>query len=236
MRPVKSLPPGLGCSKIEEHLEEADRCSYVQMLSQKLYDSGFDSSPLSLASTTCDGASPYSPTTTLCDQGCGTTTAFGQPVACCPSPGSVGHPELCRRPCMYFQAGHCENGNACNFCHLEHPDKLAKLDKKQRMLLQSLGVAEFVAFVLQFVLERLQQANLVDEGHELVKLLRSVAGVQPCIADRDARNLRKTFARMNLSNLMGVLIHKTSNSEEGAHMTSRIDEITAALDQLREQV
>ena len=48
------------------------------------------------------GASPYSPTTTLCDQGCGMTTAFGQPVACCPSPGSVGHPELCRRPCMHL--------------------------------------------------------------------------------------------------------------------------------------
>lgn len=30
------------------------------------------------------------------------TTAFGQPVACCPSPGSVGHPELCRRPCMHL--------------------------------------------------------------------------------------------------------------------------------------
>lgn len=40
-----------------------------------------------------------------------------------------------RQPCWRATVS---SGNACNFCHLEHPDKLAKLDKKQRMLLQKL--------------------------------------------------------------------------------------------------
>ena len=31
-------------------------------------------------------------------------------------PGSVGHPELCRRPCIYFAAGQCRNSADCNFC------------------------------------------------------------------------------------------------------------------------
>ena len=39
---------------------------------------------------------------------------------------------------VQYIAATVSSGNACNFCHLEHPDKLAKLDKKQRMLLQKL--------------------------------------------------------------------------------------------------
>ena len=30
--------------------------------------------------------------------------------------------QVCRRPCIYFLAGHCENGNACAYCHLPHMD------------------------------------------------------------------------------------------------------------------
>ena len=39
---------------------------------------------------------------------------------------------------VQYIAATVSSGSACNFCHLEHPDKLAKLDKKQRMLLQKL--------------------------------------------------------------------------------------------------
>ncbi|CAJ1354464.1 unnamed protein product, partial [Effrenium voratum] len=39
-----------------------------------------------------------------------------------PSLGSIGHPEVCRRPCIYFSAGHCELGEACNYCHVAHTD------------------------------------------------------------------------------------------------------------------
>ena len=37
--------------------------------------------------------------------------------------GSVGHPELCRRPCIYFAAGQCRNSADCNFCRLIGEDQ-----------------------------------------------------------------------------------------------------------------
>ncbi|CAE7257158.1 unnamed protein product [Symbiodinium natans] len=53
-----------------------------------------------------------------------------------PSQGSLGHPEVCRRPCIYFIAGNCENGRACAYCHIEHTEKTPKLDKRQRTIMQ----------------------------------------------------------------------------------------------------
>ena len=34
-------------------------------------------------------------------------------------PGSVGHPELCRRPCIYFAQGQCRNSADCSFWTLD---------------------------------------------------------------------------------------------------------------------
>ena len=35
------------------------------------------------------------------------------------SAGSLGHPVLCKRPCVHVAAGRfCAAGSACNFCHL----------------------------------------------------------------------------------------------------------------------
>eukprot|EP00913_Durusdinium_trenchii_P021016 g19749.t1 len=52
-----------------------------------------------------------------------------------PSLGSWGHPELCRRPCVFWvKQQSCAAGANCNFCHLEH-QKLVCLDKKQRIIM-----------------------------------------------------------------------------------------------------
>ena len=47
-----------------------------------------------------------------------------------PSAGSLGHPEACRRPCIYFISGHCSSSDDCAYCHLPHTEKMPKLDKK----------------------------------------------------------------------------------------------------------
>lgn len=40
------------------------------------------------------------------------------------SKGSVGHPEVCRRPCIQFLRGHCDRGALCGYCHLTHVPRL----------------------------------------------------------------------------------------------------------------
>eukprot|EP00445_Apocalathium_hangoei_P021785 CAMPEP_0203912232 /NCGR_PEP_ID=MMETSP0359-20131031/53322_1 /ASSEMBLY_ACC=CAM_ASM_000338 /TAXON_ID=268821 /ORGANISM="Scrippsiella Hangoei, Strain SHTV-5" /LENGTH=117 /DNA_ID=CAMNT_0050838123 /DNA_START=18 /DNA_END=368 /DNA_ORIENTATION=+ len=31
-------------------------------------------------------------------------------------PGSIGHPQLCDRPCLYFAKNECANGMDCEYC------------------------------------------------------------------------------------------------------------------------
>eukprot|EP00435_Cladocopium_sp_Y103_P071493 s619_g37.t1 len=140
-----------------------------------------------------------------------------------PSPGTLGHPEVCRRPCMHFQLGHCMNGSACNFCHAAHPEKAAKLDKKQRMLLQTLSNQEFSAMILQYIQQRLAPASEAAKvaADDLIECLREKAGEAslPTLLEREQKNLQKTFARMNVSNLIGVLTHKFSKSDEDGNLS-----------------
>jgi len=48
------------------------------------------------------------------------------------NPGSVGHPELCSRACLYFSMGKCSNGVDCSFCHAPHSQRATHLDKRHR--------------------------------------------------------------------------------------------------------
>ena len=54
------------------------------------------------------------------------------------NPGSVGHPALCRRPCIFFAKNECRNSESCSFCHFSHAHRSSTLDKKQRQLLKEL--------------------------------------------------------------------------------------------------
>mmetsp|Transcript_68995 Transcript_68995/g.135458 ORF Transcript_68995/g.135458 Transcript_68995/m.135458 type:complete len:223 (+) Transcript_68995:56-724(+) len=54
-----------------------------------------------------------------------------------PNGGSLGHPIVCSRPCLYFAAGECANGSSCDFCHMNHPKRPHHLDKQHRAMLQN---------------------------------------------------------------------------------------------------
>eukprot|EP00438_Fugacium_kawagutii_P034708 Skav216622 [mRNA] locus=scaffold3008:190580:191773:- [translate_table: standard] len=56
-----------------------------------------------------------------------------------PSPGSRGHPILCRRPCVYFAKGTCEMGDECDYCHFAGHTRWVHPDKRQRVQLQKLA-------------------------------------------------------------------------------------------------
>lgn len=64
-----------------------------------------------------------------------------------PTPGSLGHPELCQRACIYFGSGPCQNGAFCGYCHLPHTTPPVKLNKRQRLLLQRLRASELLAII-----------------------------------------------------------------------------------------
>jgi predicted transcriptional regulator len=151
-----------------------------------------------------------------------------------PSQGSLGHPEVCRRPCIYYIAGHCENGNGCAYCHMEHIEKMPKLDKRQRSTVQSLSRPQLLDLVRQFCYTKAEQAGFLDEAAEIVDLLATQSrGAQPLakiLPDRDLRNLHRTLARMNFSNLIGLATHQSANRAGN----STLDDVLAtSLEKLR---
>eukprot|EP00913_Durusdinium_trenchii_P033927 g31758.t1 len=91
--------------------------------------------------------------------------------------------------------------------------------------LRSLTVPELVAFLIEFIAERLQQAKL--EGTELLQSLRLLAGRLPSLPERDAWNLKKTFARMSLGHNSYMVPCSKSGSITG------LEEVTEAVENLR---
>lgn len=116
------------------------------------------------------------------------------------TPGSVGHPEICRRQCIYFLAGHCSNGDACTYCHLPHPQKPPKLDKRQRTIMQALNYQELIALILRVGRAKIEELGILVEAKDLLEILLAEAGntPPPSMADRENRALSKTLSRMKL--------------------------------------
>ena len=56
------------------------------------------------------------------------------------SRGSVGHPEFCRRACVYFRKNAlCAHGRACDYCHLHHSQGTMKLERPERQALSMMS-------------------------------------------------------------------------------------------------
>ena len=88
--------------------------------------------------------------------------------------GSHGHPEFCRKPCLYLlRNGRCHVGDACRQCHLPHSGPSAKLNKEQRRLVQSIGKGDLLAVVLPHIRRRASQTGLLSPFAARLQLILS---------------------------------------------------------------
>jgi hypothetical protein len=107
------------------------------------------------------------------------------------NPGSIGHPELCTRPCLYFAEGSCTNPNECEFCHIFHPRRPARLDKRHRERLDRLSLAERVAVMQPILAQKAKIAGLSES--KLQKMLGKLA-----ISKEESLNAEKTKVSRSL--------------------------------------
>ncbi|CAJ1349367.1 unnamed protein product [Effrenium voratum] len=122
--------------------------------------------------------------------------------------GSRGHPDLCRRPCIYHRSGYCVQGADCGFCHLDHEGRAPKLDKKQREIIRSLNKAQVLATMLYY-LRTYQKLELRADFLRLVERElwaqnKTESEALAEIPEKDRRRLHKTLARMSCSGLLGL--------------------------------
>ena len=83
--------------------------------------------------------------------------------------GSLGHPELCHRPCINFMSGKCKLAEECTFCHLPHLKSL-KFDKHQRQMLTKLPKSTFLAIALPHLHQKVKDHEL-SKAKEILEML-----------------------------------------------------------------
>jgi hypothetical protein len=122
------------------------------------------------------------------------------------NPGSLGHPELCPRPCLYFARGQCANGNCCDFCHLPHPKRPSHLDKRHREMLKRMPFAESVSVAMPVLREKARSLSLRNDVMELLDKLEEVANLSLVIGDHSAASSSRPPKRSGRSrNLQGAM-------------------------------
>eukprot|EP00933_Yihiella_yeosuensis_P076642 TRINITY_DN8650_c0_g1_i2.p1 TRINITY_DN8650_c0_g1~~TRINITY_DN8650_c0_g1_i2.p1 ORF type:complete len:294 (-),score=47.50 TRINITY_DN8650_c0_g1_i2:75-956(-) len=142
----------------------------------------------------------------------------GQPNAC--NPGSAGHPELCRRPCMFAATGNCGSGANCNFCHMDHKNQ--NLDKRLREQLRSLNDVERVSLSVCAIRERIESTGLSSQMSEILEIFEvwEASLPLPSCSMPNVTRLRKALVKLPLSVLIGHSIGHENDSN--AHFHARV--------------
>eukprot|EP00930_Biecheleria_cincta_P042585 TRINITY_DN292_c0_g1_i10.p1 TRINITY_DN292_c0_g1~~TRINITY_DN292_c0_g1_i10.p1 ORF type:complete len:316 (-),score=54.46 TRINITY_DN292_c0_g1_i10:397-1272(-) len=145
-----------------------------------------------------------------------------------PSRGSMGHPEVCRRPCIYFARGECQNGSDCGYCHMDHDGRSAHLDKRNRDLLKKLSSADVLPLVLKLARSRALDIGILSEAAEVLRVLEnwSLTKLSATFQTPEMRRLDCALKTLPFSGLITIVLKKHQPAK------SQVDDAFA--DQLQE--
>ena len=144
-------------------------------------------------------------------------------------PGSYGHPELCRRPCVHMHRfGSCLAGANCAYCHEQHHRAPWKLSKHRRSMLQKMPRATLMDLLLHHIYGRVVKHQLLSEAKELLQYLENERCAEPQhthlnINCNDSPRLSRELSRLSLLALAPRSSHTTCklwSRERGAQITT----------------
>ncbi|CAK8991009.1 unnamed protein product [Durusdinium trenchii] len=141
-----------------------------------------------------------------------------------PTEGSQGHPELCHRPCLFFARGSCQSGAECRYCHLDHSDRPAGLDKSQRQAVKQLSQKQLLALLLPHLQTRAEERGFLEEAQEILAMAGQ-SEEPTAISNTLQRKLHKVFRKMSFSGMLGLIRQSMSEGEA--------EELSAATNRLR---
>ena len=148
-----------------------------------------------------------------------------------PSPGSMWHPELCSRPCIYFASGSCIHGDACPFCHLPHERRPPHLDKRNRKILKAISGAELYRVILPEVARKF--ADLSDGLPQLWATLSPHLFRVPDAglpASRVDNRFQAVFRNMTIRQLLNILLQKLHDEGQRTPESDKLQEITMLME------
>jgi len=138
------------------------------------------------------------------------------------NPGSLRHPELCMRACIFFATNQCMKGEDCGFCHMLHK---ARADKQQRNRLKSMDFRTMLVVLLPLLLEKAQSPEASDLWliEPLQKLASSLEPWDSTEQTSKAANKRLMHKLANTPlRVLLKMLFRTAQAEELKPETDRI--------------
>lgn len=120
------------------------------------------------------------------------------------------------------------------FCHMPHRERVPKLDKQQRTVLQELGAGELLALVLEPLRAKVAQMGLEEHAVDLIELLEMERAGQTSMIKTNRKHpklhcIRKIMSRMSIAGLVGI----AGYSQTGADFRDRL---SLAVEKMRGQL
>jgi len=151
--------------------------------------------------------------------------------------GSRGHPDLCKRPCIYLVAGKCTSGINCSYCHMEHKDRPAKLDKQQRHKFNLMGMREALLMLQGMLTSSAKENGFLPLAGDTLDLVEKEARKHDVTEVRSSeavyRRLERVLVRMPFHQLALLAVSKADSSEFGELMVTSIEKLTEDLERRR---
>ncbi|CAE7245175.1 strG [Symbiodinium natans] len=148
--------------------------------------------------------------------------------------GSRGHPHLCRRPCIYFVAGKCETGARCNYCHMSHEGRTAKMDKQQRSKFNAMGCREGLLLLHRLLTVTATENGFLPLAKDFLDLVAQEAQWHPAaeevFSEAMQRRLERVIARMPFHQLALLAVAKASRHDFGTEMVACVEKLTDELE------
>ena len=117
--------------------------------------------------------------------------------------GSLGHPLLCRRPCIRFAKGSCDMGDACGYCHHSVHARFTHLDRRQRLQVREMDLGTLMATLLPHVRAQCVQGAFGLAANELIQLIQSEA--RSLAQHQRDKSLDRILRHMPLSALLALV-------------------------------
>mmetsp|Transcript_28450 Transcript_28450/g.66696 ORF Transcript_28450/g.66696 Transcript_28450/m.66696 type:complete len:275 (+) Transcript_28450:38-862(+) len=156
-----------------------------------------------------------------------------------PSVGSTGHPQLCRRPCVYFAVGECSSGSSCLYCHHSHPERSVKLDKAQRRRFQELDVGIVLGMLHDLMCTQAREHGFSDEAGHVLALVEGEARTQnpEAIWAEEAASLgrlQRAFKRMPFNQLAAYAGSKLGDPAFSWKLQAVVDKLSERVEALQQ--
>ncbi|CAE7225071.1 unnamed protein product [Symbiodinium sp. CCMP2592] len=144
------------------------------------------------------------------------------------SQGSRGHPDLCNRPCIFFASGSCHLGSTCGHCHLAHPQRAARLDKRQRVAVQALSERTLLSLLLPHF------RTHAGPAQGLILMLEEASASAEMDQEEDtdvsqlSRKLESVLSRMSLASLVGLIASRSFENGLSMRVQAELDRLRSA--------